>query len=684
MGRPLKCGPEKTEKREKGNIPMSLQRRLTLFFVLIVILPLAAAGLIVQRVIASEVNERAVLSIRPALDATVSIYNDQSALLEKRLRSTIDDKGDLGRLLTRGTTGELKEYLHQRLRRSEGIDLLIVTRPESAALLVASEPRFLPDVEMPTIEEIVEQPGPNGAVRTLPTPVVVRGKRVGQVIGGFWIDKELLAAGTDSGVGLSIVAGGRVIASTLLLEGVVPAYVDLGEPFETEIGEPVKAISRSLAPGLNIVASTPSAPIDATSRRVLNAMVFLLLFALVATTALAALLARLITQPLEELAEGAMAISEGRFDHRIPVRSKDEVGQLAMAFNEMTSRLSTTISELSLSRDQLRRSIQRVGETLRSTHDMKQLLESILNTAADAMRADAAIFWDFTPTRDELYPALERGTDTDTLVRVPVGEGAVGLVAERSTPVVIPAETAGGPRFSRYEPRFPVAIAVPVYSHDKIRGVLALYRTDPRKHFNNQDLEMVNFLAEQGGTAIENVLLHEEAQRLSITDGLTGIWNRRYFQMQFRQVLATATRFRRPFSMLMLDLDHFKKINDTYGHRRGDAILVEVSQRVTTMVREVDTFARYGGEEFACLLSETDVDGAVTTAEKIRDAVKREPFGSNEETPIDLTISIGIASYPEHGESFVALIEAADKALYRAKQTGRDQVCVAERLRLAT
>ena len=188
---------------------------------------------------------------------------------------------------------------------------------------------------------------------------------------------------------------------------------------------------------------------------------------------------------------------------------------------------------------------------------------------------------------------------------------------------------------------------------------------------------MVVFLAEQGGVAIENVLLHEETTRLSLTDGLTGVWNRRYFQMQFRQVLATATRFARPFSLLMLDLDHFKDVNDNFGHQRGDEILVEVAQRINDALREVDTFARYGGEEFICLLSETDMSGAQTTADKILRAIRATPFGEKSGAPLRLTVSIGIASYPEHGDSFGSLVDAADKALYRAKQEGRDRVRVA-------
>jgi diguanylate cyclase (GGDEF)-like protein len=143
--------------------------------------------------------------------------------------------------------------------------------------------------------------------------------------------------------------------------------------------------------------------------------------------------------------------------------------------------------------------------------------------------------------------------------------------------------------------------------------------------------------------------------------------------MQARQVLATAVRFTRPFSILMLDLDHFKQINDTYGHNRGDAILIEFSKRVSATLREVDTFARYGGEEFICLLSETSLEGAMTTAEKILDAIRSESFGEAGEPAVALTVSIGLASFPIHGETFRSLIESADRALYRAKKEGRNR-----------
>lgn len=666
---------------------MSLQQRLTLFFVLIVILPLAAAGFVVQRVIGEEIGERAVISLRPALDATVQLYNTRSEVMVRRVRGVVGEPG-FPQLLEDRNKSALTRYLKTQLGRTTDIDFLIVTDAKNNVLASSMKsPHFLEGLPTPSASTIFEAPGGanDGFARTPTFRIrVAGGGLAGKMVGGFWLDEDLLLASSRSGADLSIVADGRIIASTASLSSPARIPVSFDSDFEADIGEPSKAAATELEAGVGIVSSTPSAPIASSSRRVLTSLLILLALALLGTTALAYLLARLISQPLEELAEGAAAIAEGRFDHRIPVRSKDEVGQLALAFNDMTGRLADTVNQLSYSRDQLQRAVRRVGETLRSTHDMKQMLQSVVNTAADAVEADVAILWSFTPTRDELYPSISRGTEITSLPRLKVGEGLVGFVAERATALVVPPPTPlqGMPRFARREPSFPVALATPLYSQDRIVAVLSAYRHDPRKHFTDEDIEMVTFLTEQCGVAIENVLLHEEAQRLSLTDGLTGTWNRRFFQMQFRQVLATATRFNRNFSVLMLDLDNFKLINDTYGHTRGDAILVEFSQRVTSALREVDTFARYGGEEFICLLSETDTQGAITTAEKIREGIKNEPFGDPSDRPLSLTVSIGIASYPEHGDTFRELVEAADRAMYRAKQLGRDRVAVAEKLKL--
>jgi diguanylate cyclase (GGDEF)-like protein len=658
---------------------MSIQRKLTLAFVFIVAVTLSVAGLILRGVIVGEASRRAVISLRPALEATAAIYQDQSDGLDHRVRATIEGDRRFGPLLAVENGDGLSALLQDKLEESEDLDFLIALDENGSVIASAQRPgNFLVGFEEPAPADIVgAQPGTGpGFARTPEIPVQVAGQGTqGRVIGGFWIDNDLLIAASRSELDLSVVVGNRIVASTIPLGKPITIDVDYRDAFDANLDERSKAAASSLGRGVGVVASTPTAPIDALSRQILTSMFALLLLALLGTLGLAYFLARLVTQPLQELAEGARAIQEGQYGYMIPVRSKDEVGELGATFNDMSTELTRTMSALTSSRDQMQRAVRRVGETLRSTHDMKQMLDSILSTSKDAVEAEAAVLWMFTPTREELYPALSNGTETDGS-RVKVGEGVVGFVAERAKALLLPA-TDGAPKFSRHEPALPVAMAVPLYSQDKMMGVISTYRHDPNSPFHEEDLDTVTFLAEQGGVAIENVRLHEEAQRLSLTDGLTGVFNRRYFQMQFRQVLATAIRFERPFSTLMLDLDLFKLVNDRHGHQRGDAILIEFSQRVTSMVREVDTFARYGGEEFICLLSETDVQGAMTTAEKIRDAIRGEPFGTMDEELLNLTVSIGVSSYPEHGDSFKALVEAADQALYRAKQLGRDQVQLA-------
>lgn len=667
---------------------MSLKRRLTLFFVIPAIAALAAGGFVVQRVVVNEISRRADMALNPALNAASALYNDRAEALDERvgvLRSP-----EFARLLRSDEPGPLAAYLRATLERTSNLDFLIVFDQQGRRMAHAfTEPEFVDGVLAPTAREITaaDDGAGFGFNRTPQIPIRVPGEgEVGSVIGGFWLDRDLLLGSSQESVVLSLVADGRVISSTADLPAPAPVDLELSGSFDADIDGDSTARARELTGGMALVASAPTSPIDSLSRRVMLSMSALLLLAIIGLTILASVLARLVTQPLQEVADGAKEIAEGRFGDDIPIRSRDEVGRLAAAFNEMSHHLEGTITELSNSRDQLQRAVRRVGDTLRSTHDMGQMLESILNTSIDAVRAEGGVLWRFTSTREALSVSNITGVKDARLGRVAVGEGIVGHVAERAAAVILPSQ--GGPNPAASEPDMPYVLAIPIYSRDKVMGVLAVYRSEEGVPFTLDELATVQFLAEQGGVAIENVQLHEEAQRLSLMDGLTGIWNRRFFQMQFKQVLATATRFQRPFSVLMMDLDKFKAINDKHGHQRGDAILIEFAQRVSSAVREVDTFARYGGEEFICLLSETDTDGARTTAQKICDAIRSEPFRMLGGEPVTMTVSIGVASHPEHGDTFKDLVEAADKALYRAKESGRDRIEMAsdngKTLKLAT
>ncbi len=164
-----------------------------------------------------------------------------------------------------------------------------------------------------------------------------------------------------------------------------------------------------------------------------------------------------------------------------------------------------------------------------------------------------------------------------------------------------------------------------------------------------------------------------ELERLSVTDGLTGLHNRRHLMETCGMEVARADRQEQPLAALMIDLDHFKKYNDTLGHQAGDEVLVNMGAIFLDCVREVDYAARYGGEEFLILLPRTNLTGAVEVAERIRDRVAEENM-DREDTTMPVTLSIGVAEYPTHADNADALIAAADAALYQAKRRGRDRV----------
>ena len=175
---------------------------------------------------------------------------------------------------------------------------------------------------------------------------------------------------------------------------------------------------------------------------------------------------------------------------------------------------------------------------------------------------------------------------------------------------------------------------------------------------------------------IQKALEHARTRRLASTDGLTGMYNHRTFQERLSQEIARADRYSRPLSVLIIDVDHFKVYNDTYGHPQGDIVLQDLARLLQEMSRTSDTVARWGGEEFAIILPETDSVGAQKIGQRLCEQMERYPFPGQELMPGGtLTISIGVATYAS-ASSKEALLQAADTALYAAKREGRNRVCV--------
>lgn len=437
--------------------------------------------------------------------------------------------------------------------------------------------------------------------------------------------------------------------------------------------------------GTDVAALVPGTPLDVLVTQPEGAGEGLNVIWLAAAVALGALLlamalgrlfARATTQPLQELGDAAARVADGDLSTSIEVRSRDEIGRLATAFNTMTDALRSYVGALQASQDELRAGVARLGDTLSGTHDLDLILGVVLDAAMATTRAQAGAVLILDEGRTGLAVAVgqrleDRGVPDD--LRLPVGVGVAGRVAATGEPVL--GRVGTGPDELHTAPGEPTAttlVAVPLTSSSGVIGVLVLLDRDGGEDFDAGDLATLRTFTSQATVAVDNVLLHEEARRLSITDGLTGLWNYRYFQMTVEKEVERAARFGRPLAVLMLDLDHFKAVNDSHGHQRGDEVLAELATRVRSQVRDVDTLARYGGEEFIAVLPETDGQGASLVAERIREAVAAQPFGATGALPITLTVSIGVAVFPSHGDDAAGLVRSADAALYEAKRSGRN------------
>jgi len=254
--------------------------------------------------------------------------------------------------------------------------------------------------------------------------------------------------------------------------------------------------------------------------------------------------------------------------------------------------------------------------------------------------------------------------------RFPVASGAWGQALEsgktvtendtRSIPGALHVETAS-------------RVCIPLISFGQTLGVLVL-SSDRVQAFNAGDVQPLESVADICATAIQNSHYVDRVKQLAYLDGLTGIFNRRFFELRIAEEIERARRFGAGLGVIMIDIDQFKRLNDEFGHLLGDEVLRQVSSILHRQLRRIDVVCRYGGEEFAILLPETSCQYSLNVAEKLRRMVEAWQFPG---VPRPVTISAGTANYPEHGTTRDELVSAADAGLYAAKQTGRNRVCLA-------
>jgi diguanylate cyclase (GGDEF)-like protein len=477
-----------------------------------------------------------------------------------------------------------------------------------------------------------------------------------------------LRDGLDLGVELVLLPGpaGTPVASTLpadRLSGVRPALVAAGGITAGGRVAGWRWEQRALPPQVPYAVLALTRP---QGSRLQGLLLGLLLAATMLLIVMLLVLTSRLTAPLARLTAVARKLGGGDLSARTGLRGTDEVGTLAAAFDTMADDLQSTVGELTASQHALSDTFARFGEALGATHDLDALLRTVVEAAmrgSDA-RLGAAYLGDAN--------GLEQRSSSAPDDTSPSADEALAGLADladdavrRGELVVTDLVDAAGP-----------ALAVPLCRQDRVIGALAVARAPGAAPFDGLAIEAVSALASHAGTAVANVRAHEETSRQSVTDPLTGAGNFRHLTSTMAKEVERATRFNRPLSLLMLDLDHFKQVNDTAGHAFGDTVLREFARRLSGCLRDVDVVARYGGEEFVVVLPETASEGASAVANRIVEAVRRDPFrGSGASRTV--TVSIGVAAFPDHGGTSADLMRAADAALYSAKHAGRDRWCLA-------
>ncbi len=318
--------------------------------------------------------------------------------------------------------------------------------------------------------------------------------------------------------------------------------------------------------------------------------------------------------------------------------------------------------------------LNRVSRVFGSQLELDKLAEVIIREVQEIMGPERGRYL-LAYNQPKKEEALTRSTpETENIEAILEDQFGLWVFQRRTTLLV--SDTHNDFRFQSLgaDSMIRSLMAAPLLSDGRVNGVLRAESPWPLM-FNTDDLRLFTLLADLAGAAVENARLYKRARELAITDGLTGLYLRRFFNQRLEEEL---NRFREsdlPFSLIILDIDHFKRINDRLGHPTGDQILIQLARTLEKEARVADILCRFGGEEFAMILPNTDIQGGKVMAERLRVKVGERIFWTRQEK-LRITVSVGVGECPAHAIQIKQLIKVVDTALYQAKRNGRNRVLV--------
>jgi diguanylate cyclase (GGDEF)-like protein len=320
--------------------------------------------------------------------------------------------------------------------------------------------------------------------------------------------------------------------------------------------------------------------------------------------------------------------------------------------------------------------LRKAGTAVTETLDAKEAVARILEQLAQVIPYDSASVQLFDGNELEIVGGRGWENEKEILgLRFPIpGDNPNTVVIRKGQPYNLPDADKKYVAFHN-PPHNHIRswLGVPLIVQKRIIGLLAIDSSKPN-HFTNENVELATMFADQAAINLANTLRFREVQSQALTDPLTGLYNRRGLFELGRVEFARSNRTGRSFSGIMIDLDHFKRINDTYGHYIGDQVLCELAKRCKKCVREIDYVGRYGGEEIIILLPETNMKAALDVAERLRLAITSQPMQVEGGLELDVSASLGVAQRDENTTSLEMLIARADQAMYIAKHKGRNRV----------